>query len=101
MQNSQTKLKHQAISNVSSEPDTDNKENSRLLTREPIEKTPFYIVGNDEIGWKITWGKYALSEIIEMRTEADRWLENNHWEATLQMIQIAFTVKFPETKDSK
>lgn len=92
MQRSQTTTKQQASLNTQSSADTEGKENSPLLTREPIEKTPFWIVGNDEIGYKITWGKYSFNEQPLKKEDVQTWWEHNQWKIILHLIAIGIGI---------
>lgn len=69
--------------------ETENKENSPLITREKIPNTPFWIVGNPEKGYKITWGKYTFNdEPLKTEDEGYVWYHENLWEITMHMIAI-------------
>lgn len=69
--------------------DTNDKENSPLLTRNKIENTPFWIVGNENAGYKITWGKFTFTdEPFKTETDATLWFDTHPWEITLHLIAI-------------
>lgn len=79
--------------------DTEIKESYPLLTREPIEGTPFWITGNEEIGYKITWGKYNFNnEPLKSQEEAMQWLADHTWDIVLNLIAIGLKL-YEETKD--
>lgn len=67
---------------------------SYLKTNEPIENTPFRIVGNEETGYSITVGRHMLTEPKETKEKCLSELEEKKWivmsnmtVAICQMIQ--------------
>lgn len=73
--------------------DTDNSKNYPLLTRDQIPNTPFWIVGNEEKGYKLTWGKYTFTtEPHKTINEAVNWYETHPWEITMHLIAIGFKI---------
>lgn len=79
--------------NEQSGQDTNDKENFPLIHRHLIQDTPFYIVGNDEIGYHITWGKYRFNvePIKPTMKEAMDWFLANKWHIIWHMISIAIS----------
>lgn len=65
-----------------------NKENSseELLEREAIEGTPFYIVGNHDIGYFLTLGKHRLTEPDKDILSVYSKLKNNMWDIILKLV---------------
>lgn len=89
MHDSQTQTKHMDISNTPKSAETKDKENYPLIEREQIENTPFWIVGNDEIGYKLTWGKFTFNdEPLKTKEECAEWFKVNQWTIILHMIAI-------------
>lgn len=89
MKNTITEKEHTEQLNTQSPADTNDKENYPLLTREQIELTPFWIVGNKDLGYKITWGKYTFNdEPLTTIDEANGWYLTNMWTITLHLIAI-------------
>lgn len=68
--------------------DTNNKENYPLLERITVENTPFTILGNKELGFKLTWGRFNMSEALKTEEEVIQWAETHHWELTMGMVHI-------------
>lgn len=82
--------------------DTNDKDNSRLLEREQMSNTPFYLIGGDDIGWKITWGKYSFTDEPHVTKEdAYNWLNNNMWTVVIHIVSIgvAHGVKTMDKKE--
>lgn len=99
MQNTKTKLEQREQLNTQSNADTNDKENYPLLTREQIEHSPFWIVGNKELGYKITWGKYTFNDQpFPTLDETISWYATHHWEITMQLIAIGFKIAEEATK---
>lgn len=76
--------------------ETENSKNSPLMIREQIPNTPFYIVGTQETGYWITWGKFRFNEelipddpALDLADIAQEWILNHQWEITLHLIAIA------------
>lgn len=89
MPNTKTKTEQSELLNIQSGTDTKDKENYPLIIRTQIKGTPFYIVGNDEIGYNITWGKYKFNDQpIPHKLETETWVEDHQWQIILHMIAI-------------
>lgn len=97
MQHSKTTIKPKEQSSIQSSTDTNDKENYPLLTREQIEKTPFWIVGSEEIGYKITWGKYTFNDEPLKKENVKTWWDDNQWQIILHVIAIGIQA----SKDEK
>lgn len=79
--------------NTQSNADTKNKVNYPLLTREQIKGTPFYYVGNTEIGYNITWGKYKFNDTpLPQSINPETWVTENMWQIIQHLIAIGFAV---------
>lgn len=76
-----------------------NKEelNTPLIVRNRIDGTPFHIVGNEEVGYFLTMGRYRLTDHYDTITEAETALERDFWDIILHMI---ITVIDIDKKDS-
>lgn len=61
-------------------------ENTELIHREKVERTPFYIVGNEEQGYFLTMGKYRLTEAARTIEEVKEQLETNMWDIILKLV---------------
>lgn len=89
MQKSQTSQKPQGLSNTQESAEANGKENYPLITREKIPNTPFWIIGYEEKGYHITWGRYRFNENpINTEEECYIWYHENLWEITTHMIAI-------------
>lgn len=68
--------------------ETDNKENYPLIERITVENTPFNIVGNKEVGYKLTWGRFNLTDKMKTEEEVRNWQLDNRWDITMKLIHI-------------
>lgn len=78
--------------------ETEVKPSKPLFEREQIPNTPFWIIGNPEVGYHITMGRYKITysemhadDIIQAMTIAKGWLENNKWDVILTVALCAIT----------
>lgn len=60
--------------------------NEKLIERHPIKGTPFWIIGNKEKGFALTFGKWRLTENFDIRTEVQEHLDDNSYDIILKMI---------------
>lgn len=63
------------------------KQNSPLSEREPIDKTPFWLITN-QTGSFITFGEYRVSQILPSKAEALDELRNNDWNIIMHMVAV-------------
>lgn len=102
MQNSVTNQKQEEQSNGHTSTEIDNKENSPLIEREKIPNTPFWIVGNEERGYKLTWGKYTfMDEPAKTMEDTYEWYVTHMWEITMHLIAIGFKIADDAIKNTK
>lgn len=93
MQNSQTTAKPQGLSSGQNSTETGDNKNYPLLTRDKIGNTQFYCVGNEDIGYKITWGRFALNEEpIKNKEEAMDYIEVHKWDVIMNLVAIGFKI---------
>jgi len=72
--------------------DQNNSKNYPLLTRDDIPYTPFKIVGNEELGYNIIFGRYKFNpEPLKTKTEAHEWFEHSTWDVIMHLIAIGIT----------
>lgn len=65
-----------------------NKENSsKLVTRERIPETPFYLIGQVD-KWMITFKNYRITDLYETAEEALESIEKNKWDIIMRMTAI-------------
>jgi len=92
-QNLQTMQKQKEQPITFTNVDTDNSKNYPLITRDQIPNTPFWIVGNEEQGYRIVWGKYTFTqEPHKSIDEAVVWFDTHQWEVTLHIVSIAMKI---------
>lgn len=90
MQPSQTTTKHAEQLSIQSSHETEKQPNYPLLTREPLETTPFWIVGSEETGYKLTWGKFTFNdEPLKTKLDVKMWYSDHMWDIVLHLIAIA------------
>lgn len=68
------------------EEETNSNLSSELIHREPIEHTPFWIVGNEELGYKLVMSKYQLTETYDTIEEVKQLLVTQKWNIISNMI---------------
>lgn len=82
---SETKKKHgtedgEKLPTYTTAAESANKDNSsKLVTNEPIARTPFRLCGGEEIGYFITWGHYRLTEPETTTEKALLKLDDEAW----------------------
>lgn len=88
----QTKLEQSELLNTQTSADENqNKEkssNTQLLEREKVDKTPFYVTGNNDEGFIITLGKWRITEPKATKAEAILEIDNEFWNTMGKMIGI-------------
>lgn len=92
----QTELSHikkitksQLTTPTSAEKDQNNSNSpDNHTTNEPIEFTPFRMVGDKQKGYAATFGKYKLTDEFKTQGELLRYLEQNHYTVTSNMIIV-------------
>lgn len=61
---------------------------------------PLRVVGNDEQGYCIVFGKYRLGEIKKTKKEAEDQIYEEPWQITINLIAAILTnVNEPKTQD--
>lgn len=48
----------------------DKPTSSRLVEKEPVENTPFWLVGSEETGFFLTYNKYRITDTYETKEQA-------------------------------
>lgn len=61
---------------------------SKLIEREQLTGTPFWLVGNEEQGYRIIMGKWAITEIYKTKIEALLIIKDEQWQTTLKLAGI-------------
>lgn len=73
---------------TSTEHGNDEEHNTELLQRIKIQNAPFEVVGNEEIGYFIAFGKYKLTTNYNTIEEAQQRIEYDKWEIMINLIII-------------
>lgn len=63
-------------------------DNSSIQTNEPIDNTPFRLVGNDKTGYFLGMGTYRMTENKATKEEAILELAVNQWMIIANMVTI-------------
>lgn len=93
-------MKQQELLNIQNNVEETNphKQNS-IWDREQLKNTPFWVVGNPEIGYKITMGKYSIidgepiqaKDLLSAILIAEGYLQEHLWDVVLSIALIAYT----------
>lgn len=76
------------------EQDKEHSSSERLMEREQVKDSPFWIVGNKDEGYALVMGRYKLSENKETIAKVKAYLKTNMWEIIVgTIISIALDVK--------
>lgn len=88
-----TNKKHseQLATQLNAEDNHNSNSNSELVDREQLDGTPFWIIGNEDDGYKLIMGKYQLTGTYRSKDEIIEQLENDMWKMILNMILIVMT----------
>lgn len=74
-----------------------NKQNSsKLIHREPITNTPFWIIGNEQTGYFITIKDFRITEIYKTIQEAKECLVKEQWNIITRLIPIVYEIMIKE-----
>lgn len=57
-----------------------------LIRKEQIENTPFWVVGNENTGYCLVFGKYKMTEYVPTRAEAYELLETQKWDILCKIV---------------
>lgn len=92
-------MKHQELLNIQTNADETNADNKKLISREQIPNSPFWMIYYpEEKQLQITMGKYLITpapieaeDIITAINKAQYHLENNKWDIMLTVALCAIT----------
>lgn len=59
-----------------------------LIYRESVEGTRFIIVGNEETGYFVTFGKYQVSQKVPTIQQAREQVANKDWDIIMAMMAV-------------
>lgn len=65
-----------------------NTYNKELVSRKKIPNTPFEIIGNEERGYFLAFGKYKLTPDIKTEEDVIMYLEETSWYIIVNIIAI-------------
>lgn len=57
-----------------------------------IEDTPFQIVGNEEKGYFVAFGKYRVGEVVETKEEALKYFNIKSWNIFINTITACIDI---------
>jgi hypothetical protein len=83
------------LNSLTNADENQNKENSseQLVEREPIEGTPFYMMGNNEKGYSVVMANYKLSPVQPTKEDVLRYMNDNLWNFTINVIHVCMELK--------
>ena len=61
-------------------------ESKKLISNEPIDGTPFHLVGSEEVGYFISLGKYRLTEPSKKEEDALMKLSSEKWQIVARLV---------------
>lgn len=57
-------------------------------TFDRVEKTPFYIIGDETRGYTLVSGTYQLCEYMDTKEEVIEYFNNHPWEITITLVTM-------------
>lgn len=86
------------MSHTTNNAENNHKENSstELVERVKIPWTPFYLVGREDTGYFVTFGKYKLTETASTKAEAIEHLERSKWDVTARLAGLVMEMMVEE-----
>lgn len=86
---SSTPTKQGDLLNTQSNADgTHNSTYSKLIEREPMQNTPFWIIGTEEEGYFATLGKYQITEKFPTKQAVKDHIDTQVWEIIMKIVGI-------------
>lgn len=67
-----------------------HKDNSTLITRKQIPNTPFTVVGNETVGYFVSWGHYRITEHKDTIEEATNLIDTDTWNIITRLMGAIF-----------
>lgn len=92
-----TTFKQQELLSTQNNAEETHKQQSTLVEREPIDKTPFWLITNQD-GSFITLGEYRITEVKKDKAEALDELRNNEWNIIMHMCAVIVEKSLEERK---
>lgn len=84
--------------------ESQSKENSstELVEQEKIQGTPFRIIGNEERGYFLSFGKFRLTEAMHDKLAVLEHVNENMWTIIVQIVGVVLQMdKEAEAVESK
>lgn len=74
---------------------------SKLLEREPMEDTPFWIIGSEKEGYFATLGKYQLTEKFPTKDGVQNHIDTKVWDIVMKVVGIVASELITEHEKTK
>lgn len=81
-------MKQQELLQSQTNTENPNSTSSKLIEREQMNDTPFWIIGNQENGYIGTLGKYQITENFPTKEAVTQHIETKVWEIMLKIAGI-------------
>lgn len=65
-----------------------NSNSSQLISRDPIQNTPFWIVGTEETGYMGVMGKYRITERFPTKEQVEQEMIRQDWATIINVVSI-------------
>lgn len=75
--------------------------NSQLVSREEIDGTPFHIIGNEDVGYFLAFGRYKLTENQPTKETVLLLVEAEKWNILANMIALMLDIDRQEQQTVK
>jgi hypothetical protein len=73
--------------------ETPNKNSTETIHRHRIENTPFDVIGNEERGYFLAFGKYRITQPKPTIEETEKQLQENMWPIICDVMTIIATLE--------
>lgn len=84
-----TQTKHSELLNTQSNAEETHKPNSsKLIEREQMKDTPFWIIGTEDTGYFGTLGKYQITTNFPTKEAVTNHIETQVWEIIMKVAGI-------------
>lgn len=88
MQHSTTTKQRDILNTQNNIENNPNSNSSQLISKDPIQNTPFWIVGTEETGFMGVMGKYKITENFKTKDEALQELIKQDWATIINVVSI-------------
>lgn len=83
-----TQTKQRDLLNTQNNTEETHNLNSKLIEREQMEDTPFWIIGNEETGYFGVMGKYQITEKFPTKEGVKNHIETKIWDIMMKVVSI-------------